>query len=584
MSRAFVIVLVLGAVACGAGGDGTPSVDGNPTTDAPTGCTVGITYMPTTPIAAPGTVIRAVAHVDGSTGLHTFTWFLSINNGPNMTPESALPDNSEVMFPATMDALYRVRFRIEDPNCAEASEDIDVNAPGVGEVEMRVHVVAPPIEHRPVVDKSVIVQGGANDLIDDVQLAQVPPLDGHVLLGGTGIPAYLKFMPGGTPDAAVEAFSDGTGSFHIEVRNETHTVLVVPASQNFPPQLVNWTGQTTLDLATGIPITGTVRDPANAAIANAKVQLVIGGLPSTIGTTDSGGTFVVAAMPPAVGANVRVEVSPPATTGLPRLVAESSLLDVSQSVAVRYSASVSTRDLANTVVQRSAPLANADVSIVGPIPSVGTVTAGAAVSADGEARFSAKTNGSGALPTLRVPATQLFAVVFPAGAIGDHAVTPIDLTTAVPATITAAATTAKTTRISNAADTTGLGGSVLDAVPLGPLALAGAPTIRKTATSTGQVTIGLASNATYELRFSDPNGNRGALRVLSDATTADVAATTPLLDPTRVTGKVIGGSPIAGAIVQFLCAQCTGLARDRPIAEGLTGVDGRFSLAVPNPN
>jgi hypothetical protein len=154
----------------------------------------------------------------------------------------------------------------------------------------------------------------------------------------------------------------------------------------------------------------------------------------------------------------------------------------------------------------------------------------------------------------------------------------------VPATINAVATTSKTTKLVGADGTTALPGAVLDVVPKGPLALAGAPTIRATANASGQVTVGLATNATYDLRFADPNGNRAALAVKSDAAIADVAATSPLSKPTRVHGLVSGSAPISGAIIQFLCAQCAGLERARPIAEGVTGVDGRFSLAVPDPN
>src|SRR5438105_4667083 len=98
MMRLAALVGSLGLAACGGGfGDGPPLIDGLPTVDAPTGCQVGITYMPADPItAAPDTIVRAVGHVSGSTfGAPEFTWFLKIGNtGPNITPAQALPDNS----------------------------------------------------------------------------------------------------------------------------------------------------------------------------------------------------------------------------------------------------------------------------------------------------------------------------------------------------------------------------------------------------------------------------------------------------------------------------------------------------------
>jgi hypothetical protein len=130
----------------------------------------------------------------------------------------------------------------------------------------------------------------------------------------------------------------------------------------------------------------------------------------------------------------------------------------------------------------------------------------------------------------------------------------------------------------------GLAGAVLDAVPTGALALAGGPTIRRVAGANGALTIDLAPNAGYVLRLSDPNGNRAALREVTGATSANLAASLSLVKATRVEGKVTGSGPIPNAIVQFLCVTCIGLERSRPIAEGVTGIDGRFSLAVPDPN
>jgi hypothetical protein len=277
---------------------------------------------------------------------------------------------------------------------------------------------------------------------------------------------------------------------------------------------------------------------------------------------------------------VRVEVTPPASTGLPRLVATSTAIDTTGSVDIKYAA-ITTRDLGGTTIQRSGPLPGATVSIVGNLPNAGTINT--AIAAAGEVRQSAITDGAGKLPTLLAPATTLDAVIFP-GAAGDHAVTPIDLTATVPNSITAAATVTKSTRISNPANTAGLGGAVIDAVPKGALLLAGAPTIRKIADGGGQISIGLAPNASYDLRLADPNGNRGALLIIPATSATVISANTALLQPTIVSGSVLGSGAVAGAVVQLLCTSCTGLDRDRPVAEGVTGADGRFFLAVPDPN
>ncbi len=579
-----VLALCLVA-ACGGAGSLDPSSDGGP--DAPPSCITGISHEVSPPFAAPGTVVRAAATVQNSPGQHTYRWFLSFNGGPNQTPAMASLDNSQVEFPAEVAGVYRVRYRIEeDPNCAEASEEIDVNEPGVGTTVFRVHVVAPPDAGRPPLTKLVPVEGGSAELVDDLQLAAGVTTSGTVRYQGSAVAAYLKFIPTVGSDAVVETYSDGSGSYLAEVRGESHDVLVVPTDPNITPQLVPWSpGVTTLDLQQGVPVVGSVLGPQGAGVASATVQVTVDGVPSSIATTDNAGAFGLYA--PASSGNVRFEITPPAALGLPRLVAEGTQFQLSTNLTIQYAAGLATtRDLAGTTVQRAGVLANATVAIVGTFAAAGTVTGTTSLTAVGEARFTAVTNNSGVLPTLRVPAKSLDAVIFPL-APGDHAVTAIDLTTTVPTTITAAATIVKSTQLTSSTGT-GLAGAILDAVPTGSLALAGAPSIRRVAGPNGNLTIPLAPNATYTVRLSDPNGNgtRGALAKLPNQTTVNLPASVALTKSTKVTGLVTGSTAIPGAIVQFLCSEvtCTGIDRSRPIAEGVTGIDGTFSLAVPDPN
>ncbi len=580
--RALALLLVTG---CGGAGDLSPSADGGPG-DAPPSCVTGISHEVSPPFAAAGTVVRAAANVQNSPGQHTFQWFLSFNNGPNQTPAPASIDNSQVEFPADAAGVYRVRYRVEDPNCAEASEEIDVNEPGVGTTVFRVHVVAPPAADRPPITKLVPVEGGSADLVDDVQLAAGVTASGSVRFQGSAIAAYLKFIPSLGSDAVVETYSDGSGTYSANVRGESHDVLVVPVDPTISPQLVAWSpGVTTFDLQQGVPVVGSVLSPQGTALANTTVQLTIDGVPSTVGITTSTGDFSLFA--PASTGKVRFEITPPASLGLPRLVAEGTQFSVASNLVIQYAAGLATtRDLAGTTVQRAGALPNATVAIVGTLPAAGTVTGSSSLTAVGEARFTAVTNASGVLPTLRVPAKPLDAVIFPT-APGDHAVTAIDLTTAVPTTISAAATITKSTQLTSSTGT-GLAGAILDAVPTGSLALAGAPSIRRVAGTNGNLTIALAPNATYTVRLSDPNGNgtRGALAKLPNQTTVNLPASVALTKSTKVTGVVIGSTAIPGAVVQFLCSEvaCAGIDRSRPIAEGVTGVDGTFSLAVPDPN
>jgi hypothetical protein len=92
-----------------------------------------------------------------------------------------------------------------------------------------------------------------------------------------------------------------------------------------------------------------------------------------------------------------------------------------------------------------------------------------------------------------------------------------------------------------------------------------------------------ASRGDYDVRFTDP-GQRGAQLVIARNGNTAFAASHALLPATLVTVRIGDGSAfLANTLVQVRCASCTGLDRERAIAEGVTGVDGRVTLAVPRP-
>jgi hypothetical protein len=404
------------------------------------------------------------------------------------------------------------------------------------------------------------------------------------VVDGSGAPvaAYLKFAPVVQRDAVVEAYAGTNGAYTCRLRDDTHDVIVIPErASGLAPRRFAWQpGTTQFVVDAAMDISGSVRVGA-AGLAGANVQLTIDGVPTTIATTDMNGDFTVHGTVVS-GALVVLEVTPPATRGLPRLTASSTALDLGMPLSIVYAA-VAERDLAGTAVRRGgSALPNAAVSIVGTIPSSATVsTGGAPVSATGELRASAIADAAGVLPQLLAPGAQLSAVITPAP--GDVALTSVNLTNTVPTTITAAAMLSVVTATQFPANTA-LAGVALDAVPAGDLALAGVPTVRATSNASGQISLSLAAGASYDLRFIDPQG-RAAPLVRTNIAASSVGAVNVLKARTRVSALVSNGSqPIRGALVQVLCGSCTGLERSRPIAEGVTGIDGRFTLAVPDPS
>jgi hypothetical protein len=331
----------------------------------------------------------------------------------------------------------------------------------------------------------------------------------------------------------------------------------------------------------GSPVTGTVHDPADVPLAHAKVQLLIDGVPSTLATTVDDGSFTVNAVL-AGNAAVTVEVTPPDASGLPRLSATSQTFDLAMPLQIRYAPQLVRRDLAGTrVLRQDVPVGNAAVMVVGALAAAGTVTAGTSASAAGEVRIAATADAGGTLPSTLVPSANLSAVITVAA--GDLAVAALDTTAAVPADLVAPAMRPITTAVLDPT-AVGLGGAVLDLVPTGALAMAAVPALHVTAGTSGAITASLADGGHYDLRFHDPAG-RGAPLVIADRVAATVATTYHLPVALQVHGSLmVGGTQVlANASVQVLCEACTGIERDKPIAEVASDENGQFTLAIPDP-
>jgi hypothetical protein len=356
----------------------------------------------------------------------------------------------------------------------------------------------------------------------------------------------------------------------------------------YAPRLIkSWTSiQSTIDIGAGTTVTGVVRGPSGTPLAGAKVQLESGKVPSTIGTTAANGTFTVL-VEPVLGAAITVDVTPPAGSGLPRLTAQSqTMFDLAQPVQVAYAGNLMTRDLAGATIRRGgAPVANAKVVLVGGVPAAGSVTAGGgAVAASGVVRVAATASAAGVLPSTLAPARALSAVVEIVA--NDYAVTSIDLTAGVPATIDAPPAVLVATQLRDPQDAP-IAEVVLDAIPAGALALAGVTSsIRARSGPNGALAASLAAGGRYDLRVHDPQRARGAPLLVADVAAQGVAAAYSLRRALKVSGHlVLSGSPtpVSGASVQILCSLCSGIERSRPLAEGTSAPDGAFILAIPDP-
>lgn len=575
-----LLALSAGLAGCGmsdVGGADNPDGGG---VDGGQGCTIG--YEPQDPTASPVVPIRAYALIVGTQGVLDYAWTVTFNGQPVATTQEA-SDKSQIGFIAATPGPYAVQVQISGPSpCSFISTTINVGAPGANTDVFRLRTVSAP-SLAPPQEVYLQVKGGA-DVERQIQLDRGIEVTGLVKNSATNaaIPAYLKFMPASMPTAFAEAFASASGVYSLRLLTTNHDVLVIPTATNLAPKLVPWTAvpmTTQLVVGPGTAVTGTVRGPSGTALAGAKVQLYGGGVPSTLGTTAADGSFSVRSDFPTSATAITVKVTPPATSGLPRLEATSALA-LGSPIQIQYSAGLATCDLATASVRRGgAAQPGAAVTVVGTLVGAGTI---GGVNATGTVRVRATADGTGHLPAMVVPRASLVAVT--EVAMTDHAASPLDTSTCsvtqidAPAMTTVAGTTKK-----DAA--TAIGGVRIEAEPIGALALAGVLPVQVSSDASGAFSLPLAPGGRYNVRFSDPQA-RGAPLVASDVAPLGVPTNALLPKALAIHGEVTvttSSNPVVGASVQVLCALCSGLDAARPIAETATDTVSRYRIAVPDP-
>jgi hypothetical protein len=521
----------------------------------------------------------AVTAKPGDLPAPVFTWNVTFK-GALVATAPVRSDGSQIAFLAPDPGVYSVSVTVDGPASPCRTGQLPVNVGAVGGIVSAIRLrITPRSGAAAPFERTFVIRGGApidlGTVAADAMTSQLVSVRGPRDV----IPAYVRFSPNAAPNAVVEAFSSNTGPT-VPLSVQTHSVLVVPSVAGLAPRRIdNWlpTVSPALVVDEGAPITGTVTDPDGAPVAGAAVRLSIDGVPSTVATTDGNGGFALRAAP-RVSA-VTVEVTPARASGLPRLSATSQAFDLLVPLDIRYT--VRLKDLAGAHVKRNgAALGNAAVTVVGSVP-IGSVTAGTTAAATAAVRIAATTDDNGALPSLRVPPGSLSAVITEAG--GDVALVALDTTASVPAVLEAPAVQPIATAVL-AASGGGLPGAVIDVVPLGPLALAGAAEQHWTAGAAGAIAGSVAPGGRYQLRLHDRAGRGGTL-VVGDLAAASIAPAYRLPAPLVLRGtlKAAAGGVLSSASVQLVCIECSGLDLDRPLAEVASDSAGGFVLAIPDP-
>jgi hypothetical protein len=529
---------------------------------------VTIALTPTMPVV--GDHVHAAAVVIGLEGVPTYSWIV---DGSASTAYEA-PDGSAIGFDVPLPATHEIDLAITGATsyCPPTSTTFDV-VDGSGATALyRLRVLPPPGVAAPF-EGDILVRAGAS-LTRDVPLDPGEDLLGSVTSvtsGAMGVPAYLQFVPASGPP--IEAFSAMTGAFDTHVALATYQVIVVPEIPGLAPRAFAWSPsqQAAFAVDAGQPIAGTVT-AGGSPLAGAQVQLASSGVPSTIATTLADGSFSVLASFGS-GAAVTVSVVPPATSGLARMSASTTL---ALPLAIAYSAATPC-DLAGATIQRGGvALPGAQVTIVGGIGAVGTI---GGAQGSGAVLATATANGSGVLPSVPVPrAAGLHAVVQIAS--NDLAVAALDTSTCSVSSIAAPAELANAGTV--AVGSAALANARVEATPAGPLALATLVPVDAMTGSDGSFAMLLASGAAYDVRVADPRGAPFEALGVSSMPAA-IALGPPLVISGTV--SVLGGpGTVTGAAVEVLCGSCSGVDAERPIAQAASDAQGHYQLTVADPS
>lgn len=420
-------LIAAAALLASCGADFAGDDDGTTPDAGVPGCEVFADFDPALPVA-PATVIgEATITTSGDLfGTRELTWVVEPPTGPSFEPDPLDAGNTRVSFGAAAPGIYEVHVfaSIGGVDCDDYEWGLNVS--DGTEAAFVLHALPSPEHAAPPQQLDVRVTGPEFSL--DLALSA-----GVAVTANAGAPAYLRATDRAAAGLApvaltIEGFADAAGDFALRLRpTSTYDLLIVPEGNAIAPALLTElsTGQITgtLDLAAADAVTGVVLDAAGDPVAGARVALSVGGVPSTVATTDAAGAFALQArLDGALLGGVAVTVAP-AGGALPTLELPASAgltLAPGEPLTIRYAPGTAARTESFTVVTSTAAAApGARVHFAArSIAAAGTVAAGvtAPLDAPGTARVDAIADGAGALPALALPPAVYDVAVIPADA------------------------------------------------------------------------------------------------------------------------------------------------------------------------
>ncbi|HVU51083.1 MAG TPA: hypothetical protein VHL80_10380 [Polyangia bacterium] len=600
-----------GATGTGGAGGGFPQDGGSPDGAFAGAGPCIITITPVVPSSfsnlEPGAVLRVQASVTGypggpDAGAPRFTWSAAMVGGssPANLPIMSIDDvTAEVTLGDP--GMYQVNALIPGvPSCDRLAVPFTVKAPETPTLRF---VVTPPDglqlpERETVVATTDLAATTTLDLGDAraSELLSLSPVDAR----NFPVASYIR-ITSASFGFALEGYT-GQSPFVAPLSTGLlYDVLVLPDGGAAPlfvsglPDVIS----TKMALTPDANVTGVLRDGAGNPVSGARVLLVSGARPSTVGTSGADGRVVLTTREGAHSA----DIVPRAGSGLPEaLVAAPAITLLTGMTSLDLSmdwANVPASPLTIAVTgPGGAPVAGARVRVdlatpianAGILRVLGGATAGQ-FPATGTAHADGVTDAQGAAHLGLLPEGPYHVIVAPPDGTASTAITLADVT--VPAAGAApVALAAPLTFMGKLAPPTGMpGGSVagakVTAIDGGLLASGTPPTT--TAGADGSYALALAAGRTYEL-LVEPDPKLGLARWVVGSFTAKAGSAPTSVVPAALAwrGTVTGaGRTVSGAFVQVFCKAPTPTSScvdpSLALAQGTSAADGSISLALPLP-
>lgn len=601
----------------GAADAGAPPPDG----PRPRPCTVEVRPMSAGSLSrlVPGP--RATAIV-GATVLNVadpgdLRWSWQVVFRPTNTSVPVAPDPSDpavVLFRVERPGEYTITASttVGGAGCSSGPVEAQAVDSGVLKRNLVLLAVPPRSAHLPIQYARITVDGGVGVWLPwRLQIGTDLTIDPRDQGTRDTIVSYVRVVDLSAP-VTLEGYADQQAGFGALLAPGLYQVLVIPtgaggqgvATARHAPFVIESGTPESLAafpflLSSGVAVAGRIAD-SRGAVVDARVVLRAA-VPSTVGRSGSDGTYQVLARSGAFA----VTISPPPGSGLP----EAQVLagpDGSPPVAITEGSPGPTIDFAwdaidaaelsvRVVDGQDRVMPQTRVRVQAPLARAGTLTVRAAgggapatLEAAGNIRLDGETDGTGVVRFGRVPRAPYAVLVVPGAGAGGA------ITSATVSHVQAGTYTVRLGRMARILGAlTGPAGSALGGVRIVAtdvgMDLATSPVVAETAAD-GSFALPVSPRRRYLVLAHPPAGSGFARTFVgSGPIEASELPLRQVLPPRLVVdGQLVSDQNrygIPGVVIKVFCDRGSSDCPDPavPLAEAVTGAEGRFQLGVADP-